>query len=340
MSMLTPTYSLTLADQRWTSQVHRLDVRLSAAPLTGTLSAVLPAGAPLRAAPGDPVTLDLDGGDTDGKGGSGTVFTGTVTAIRRDPTTARVHAVDAAGLLAQLRPATTYEQVNAATVIRDLASQAGVDLGELDDGVALAWYPADPQRTALDHVARLADWSGCLARIDASGRLVAIAVAATQADLALRYGRELLAVRQTARHRPVEAFTVAGEAGAGSADSPDALRPTSDFFGGNRPDGPDATHRWAFEPGLRTTDAAASAGAAAQWRYAAGATVGSLEAFLLPSLRPGSVVEIAELPDGLDGSPVWLDRVHHRVDARSARTTARMYAGGPPSTGLIGSLGF
>ena len=68
--------------------------------------------------------------------------------------------------------------------------------------------------------------------------------AAAQADLALRYGRELLAVEQTSRPRLVEDFTYAGQAGAGSTDSPDALRPTSDFFAGNRPDGPDNAHRW------------------------------------------------------------------------------------------------
>jgi len=330
---LRPAYTLTMADQKWTSLLS-LDVRLAAAPLTGSLTARLPAQAPLRAEPGDPVTLELDSGD-----GAASVFTGTVASVRREPNRSTVHAVDAAGALARLRSATTYEQVKAGTVIRDLAGEAGVEVGDVDDGVALAWYAADPTRTGLDHVARLSSWSGALARIDADGRLVATPVAATQADLALRYGRELLAVEQTTRSRPVEGFTYAGEAGAGSTDSPDALRPTSDFFAGNRPDGPDETHRWAFEPALRTTDAAGSASAAAQWRYAAGAQIGSFTAFLQPTLRPGTVVEIADLPDPMVGDPVWLDRIHHRVDADTALTTARMHAGGPASSDLLGALG-
>ena len=209
MATLIPGYTLTTGGQQWTSQVVGLEVQLAAAPLTGTLEADLPAPAPLSAGVGDPVTLDLDGGE-----GGTRVFTGTVTALRRTPAGIRVHAVDAAGLLARLRPATSYEQVNAGTVIRDLADQAGIDTGDVDDGVALAWYPADPARTALDHVARLCAWSGALARVDADGRLVASAVAATQAELALRYGREVLAVEQTGRRRDVAGFTVAGEAGA------------------------------------------------------------------------------------------------------------------------------
>jgi hypothetical protein len=40
----------------------------------------------------------------------------------------------------------------------------------------------------------------------------------------------------------------------------------------------------------------------------------------------------------LSGSPVWLDRVRHRLDPDGARTTARMYAGGPAATSLLGSL--
>jgi hypothetical protein len=336
---LRPAYALTLAEQQWTTQLLALDVRLAAAPLTGTVSARMAAAAPLQAAPGDPVSLDLDGGDQDGGGGSLTVFTGAIAAIQRDPYGITVHAVDAAGTLAQLRPATTYEQVNAGTVITDLADQAGIDIGDIDDGVALAWYAADPSRTALDHVARLAGWSGGLARIGADGSLVATAVPATQAELALKFGRELLALDQASRARPIEGFSYAGEAGAGSTDSPDALRPTSDFFGGNRPDGPDASHRWAFEPALRTTDAAGSAGAAAKWRYSARSTIGSLTAFLQPTLRPGTVIEIAELPDPLSGGPVWLDRIRHRIDSGGARTTARMYAGGPPAGDLSGSLG-
>lgn len=333
MATLIPGYTLTTGGQQWTSQVVGLEVQLAAAPLTGTLEADLPAPAPLSAGVGDPVTLDLDGGE-----GGTRVFTGTVTALRRTPAGIRVHAVDAAGLLARLRPATSYEQVNAGTVIRDLADQAGIDTGDVDEGVALAWYPADPARTALDHVARLCAWSGALARVDADGRLVASAVAATQAELALRYGREVLAVEQTGRRRDVAGFTVAGEAGAGSTDSPDALRPTSDFFAGNRPEGPDGAHRWAFEPALRSTDAAAAAGVAARWRYAAGGTVGRLTAFLQPTLRPGTVIEIADLPGPLSTAPVWLDRVRHRVGAGEAVTTARMYAGGPPAGDLLGSL--
>jgi hypothetical protein len=267
---------------------------------------------------------------------------GTVSAVRRGLHTTSVTVLDAAGALARFRPATTYEKVDAGTVIRALAADAGVGTGEIDDGVDLSWYAADPARTALEHVARLAAWSGAPAYVDAQGSLIATALGATDADIALRYGRELLNYIQVSRPTEIEAFTVAGEAGAGSSGVPEALRPTSDFFAGNRPTGPDGAHRWGFAPALRTTGAAGSASAAAGWRYRAGREVGRLTTWLQPALHPGSVVQLADLPASLGSGPYWLDRVTHRITAREAITRARLRQGGPafdPLATLTGAVG-
>ncbi|WP_261565095.1 hypothetical protein [Frankia gtarii] len=333
-SPLAPACAVTLGGQRWTSQALDVDVLLAAAPLVGTARARLPAGAPVEAAPGDSVVVELDSGEA-----AATVFTGTVSAVRREFGATVVTAVDAAGALARYRPATTYEKVNAGTVIRALAADVGVGVGAVDDGVALAFYVADPARTALDHVARLAAWSAALVRVDAEGNLIATAVGALQADLAPRYGREVLALAQTTHGRDVEAFTVAGEAGAGSTSAPEALRPTSDFFAGRRPNGPDATHRWRFEPALRTTGAGGTAGAATEWRYRAGRRTGSITMFPQPALRPGSVIEVADPPDPLVRGPFWLDRVRHRFGAAGAYTTARWRTGGPAFSPLAAVAG-
>ena len=116
--------------------------------------------------------------------------------------------------------------------------------------------------------------------------------------------------------------------GRRSAAPPDAARPTSDFFAGDRPDGPGVGTRWSFEPALRTPDAAAVAGAAR------GRTAGSLrhrttlDAWLVPALRPGTVVRLDELPDGLAAGPHWVERVVHRVGPGGATTSARLAEAG------------
>jgi hypothetical protein len=334
-SLLAPTYALTLGTQLWTEQALGLTLRLDPAPLLNVLEVSFPAAAPLDAALADPVELKLDGGE-----GESLVFTGEIDSIRRGVEETTVRALDAGGKLAAYRPAATFEQVTVGTLVKTLCAEVGATPGDVETGPTLAFYAADPSRTALEHVARLASWAGALARVTADNELDASIVRAGEPELALLFGRELIAVDGTQSSAPVTSFVVAGEGGAGSPSAPDALRPTTDFFAGNRPDGPSAEAVWRFEPALRTADAAQTASAARTRSYTSARTCGTFEAFLLPSLRPGTVLEIQELPEGLGTGPFWLDRVAHELSPEGARTTARLRQGGETfdPLALLGSL--
>jgi hypothetical protein len=334
-SRLLPGYTLTIGNQRWTEQLVHLEVALAAGPSIDTLTMVFPAGAPLDASPGDPVDLTLNGGEDEQA-----VFAGSIDSIRRAPDAIRVRGLNAGSVLAALRPAATYEQVSAGSVIRNLCDEAGVDAGDVEDGISLVYYAADPSRSAMDHVARVAGWSGALVRVSVDNRVEAVVVNATQADVALKYGRELTALHRRKVPAAIQSFTVAGEGGAGDAASPDALRPTTDFFSGHRPSGPSKRNRWCSEPALRTAAAAASAGAATQRMYNATREPGAFTAFLQPALRPGTVMEIKDAPDGLADGVVWLRSVTHRIGRQGAVTRAGFLKGGDtfdPSA-LLGSL--
>jgi len=335
-TILRPAYSVVLGGQRWTAQLSTVEVRLAMAPMVDVAMVRLPAAAPVSADLDDPVEIELDGGE-----GADSVFTGSVHTIRRELSAITVTALNGGGRLAQHRPATTYEQITAANLIRSLCSDVEVSTGELDTGVSLAYYAADPGRNALEHIARVAGWGGALVRFDADGRLGSTVVNAVQAELALRYGRELLALDQARTAAPVTSFVVAGEAGASSHSAAPALRATTDFFGGSRPDGPSATSRWRFEPALRTAAAASTAGAALDRSYRASRSCAGFTAMLVPKLRPGTVLEIQDLPDGLDGGPYWVDRVSHRMSAAGALTRVRLRLGGDtfdPAALLAGAL--
>ena len=334
VSLLAPAYALTVGEQRWTQQLVALDMWLEPAPGVGRLTARLPACAPLSATPGDPVGLTLDGGE-----GTETVFTGIVSSIRRALDGIEIVAIDGLGRLARYRPATTFSQSSAGTIIRSLAGDAGAPTGAIADGVMLAFYAADPSRSAVEHAGRLAAWSSALLSVAGDGGLTAFVLDATQADLALRYGREVTAFSVDDLSDP-DTVTVAGESGAGSSDSPEALRLSTDPFAGNRPDGPSLGNVWFWEPALRTAADAATAGAARQRALRAAQKGGNLRAFLQPKLRPGVVIEIADLPNGLPKGPFWLERVRHSIGSRGAITAARLRQGGDsfdPSA-LLGSL--
>jgi hypothetical protein len=334
-SLLKPSYSVRLGGQVWSEQLIGLELELEAAPLLDRAVVTLPAAAPLKAAVDDPVEVTLNSGEKEER-----VFSGSIAAIRRGLDCITVTSLNAGGRLAQFRPGVTYENVTSASVIRSLASECGVQTGRLEQGVSLTYYVADPSRNALEHIARLSAWTGALARITAENRLESFIVNAAQAEVALRYGRELLELEQRRVSAPVESFVAAGESGVGSHTDPAALRPVTDFFGGNRPDGPSFTHRWRFEPALRTAQSAATAGAALKRSYLAAAGRGVFKAFLQPHLRPGMVVEIQESPSGLPGGPVWIGGVRHQIGCGGARTAARFLQGGSAfdPAALLGSM--
>lgn len=334
-SIIVPSYSLTLGDQRFTEQAIEVRVALELAPVPGSVTVTFPAHVKLSAAAGDAARLTLGNGENEEP-----VFTGTIAAIERGFDLVRVRALDAGGTLAAFRPASTYEQTTAGEVVQSLCGDAGIDTGDVDDGVDLAFYAADPSRHAYQHIARVAEWSGAIARVSAGGAVDMTVLNATTADLALRYGRELLGIAQESRPAVIETFVVAGESGAGSTSVPEALRPTTDFFGGNRPDAPTRTARLASAPALRTAAAAASAGAARQRAYTASRFRGTFDAFLLPRLRPGTIVEIQDLPGGLSSDLIWLRRVTHIIRRDGGVTRAGFARGGDAfdPMALLGSL--
>jgi hypothetical protein len=334
-TMLKPAYELTLGSQRWSEQATRIRLTLALAPQVNLLAVWFPAAAPLAAGKGDDVELRLNSGEKDE-----VVFTGSIDTLRNGFDGIRVTCLDAGGRLAGFRPAVTYEQATAGTVIRNLAGEMGVATGDLEDGPTLPFYVADPSRTAWEHMARVSAWGGAVVSVTADNKVNALVIDASQAELALRYGREIIDLRAASRLPAVDTFTVAGEAGAGDAASPDVLRPSTDFFAGNRPEGPALGKRWRFEPALRTVKTAGTAGAARQRQYASGHETGQFKAFLQPRLHCGTVLEIQDLPERLPTGPIWVTRVEHWLGQGEASTAVRFRQGGDSfdPMALLGSL--
>ena len=334
-SLLNPSYSLQLGPQLWKEQALQIELLLNPGPLIDAMTVRLPAIAPLQADVDDDVELTLNSGETEEK-----VFTGVVQAVRRGFSSIEVKAINAGGLLSRYFPAVTYENVTTATVARNLCSDAGVSTGSLETGSELTFYVADPTRTAWQHIHRVCSWSGMLVSISADNKVESKVVNATQADIALRFGREILELDRSRRAAQIETFVVSGESGVGQASSPDSHRPVTDFFAGNRPDPPSPTVTWTWLPALRTASAAATAGAARKRMYTSVADRGVFTAFLQPKLRPGVVLEMQDLPAGLTDGPVWIHSVRHVLSPRGAQTRVEYFKGGDSfdPLALLGSL--
>lgn len=335
-SMLRPSYSIRIGNQEWTEQVIGIDLSLGAAPLTDSARIRFPAVAPLQADPGDDIEVTLDSGEKREK-----VYAGVIDFLGRGPSTTVVRSCNAGGLMARTRPAVTFERITAGNVIRGLCDEAGVEAGAIENGSSLAFYAADPARTAWEHAAQVAAWSGASVTVSSDNRVEAGVTDAAQAEFALRYGRELLDFSLDSQQPLITTFATAGESGVGDFASPDALRLSADFFSGNRPQGPGPGASWRSRPGLRTTDAAAAAAAARQRLYNSTREGGRLTAFLQPHLRPGTIIELQDLPRGLSAPPLWVRRVEHALSARGALSRIAFAQGGDSfdPLALLGSLG-
>jgi hypothetical protein len=311
---LSPSATFTLGDLRYDSHAAELTVTLALLPGVNSFQVDLPAAANVSCQPGDPARLDLDGGE-----GATTVLVGTVRGVRRGLQRTRVTAADASADLAAHRSASTFVGQSGADVVARLADEAGVTVGDNDLDLALGAYTADQRRTAAEHVAALADLGGALAGVDADNRLALRARPAGPADTALLYGRELISydARDGATLAPP---VLIGNGPAGSPDAPDALRPTV----GSLPDGapaPGAAARWLPSAVLRTPGVAVAAGQAAAQAQAGKARRLRARGFLLPTLRPGMVVEVQSVPEPLGDATWLLTRVVHRLRPHDGGTT-------------------
>jgi hypothetical protein len=328
--MLTAAASLTLGNLRYDTHAVALRLRREKLPATDRLDVVLPAGVRFEAAPGDPVVLDLDGGE-----GSARVFTGTLFEVRRALDSIAITARGPAHALGQARPVLALERATAGDAIRALCDEAGIDTGTIEDGPQLALYALDGRATALAEIARLAALSGMGGAFDGDGALHVTPFGGPEAEIAIRHGREIITAEMRAALDDAKQPYVMGE-GANAAGKPRARLLAADFAAGGAP----ADARRFALPELRTTDdARAAAGAIAHARARAARRV-RLTTFLLPEAAPGLRIETQDMPEAVPLAELRVEQVTHRLRADGAALTDIIGSGitGPSLADLAGAI--
>lgn len=329
---LAPAVTLTLGNLRYTSHVASASVTLGLLPSVNEARVTLPATASVTAAPGDDGALEIDGGE-----GSQTILTGKIDSLAFAFETVSATLVDGGGALARYRPASTYSQQDAQDVVQAIAGDAGVTVGNVTLALPLPEYVAHQSRTAAEHIALLTRLAGGIASFDGDGSLNAVAPMPEQADIALLYGREITECHVRVRHDPAFQRFAIGSGPAGAINDPTALVLSTDPLPGDAAL-PGTGSVWQATSMLRTPDAVSTASSALQYEDAARTHEIDATAFLLPSLRPGMVVDIQQLPGSLADGPWLVTSVRHRLSPSrggSTRFTGRK-AGSPSS--LAGSL--
>ncbi|HEY0809113.1 MAG TPA: hypothetical protein VGD49_03085 [Longimicrobiales bacterium] len=328
---LAPAVSFDLGSFRYATHAADVTVTLGLLPAVNSAVVRLPADVPVDAAPGDDAEIRLKC-----EGDEVTVLKGTLRSIRRhfDHTTAICG--DAGVLLAAVRPAATYERQSVADIIRALGGEAGIADFDLNVNLRLTSFSAHQGRTSAQHVATLAELSGAIAYVLGDG-VLKVVPRPEEPDTALRYGREFIEYNVTESVAPSQRVTV-GFGPAGSTDAPDALKHTVTGLPEDAPAGGPGVLREAIAV-LRTPSAAKDASEARSKASSANATRFYARCFLQPALRPGMVVEVQDLPEGLNGGAWLLDRVRHTIASdRAGVTVLSGSIAAPPDGGLFGAI--
>ncbi len=341
MSLAAQTISVRLGNLQYDSHLVSLSVELGVLPAINLAQCVFPLDVKVDASPGDIAELELDIGD-----GATKILTGQVETVSRLFTGTRVTIADAGAKLASLRPAATYEGQTIKATITTLADEAGVSLGKfaLAAPTQLPHYVSHQQRTIAEHIKELARIGNSYALVDEEGKLSVLSRDAGPATSALRYGREFLEYEM--RDTPVPSGRVMiGNGPAGAAADPNVFRHSVDALTAGGDDAA-ANNLWEPRPGLRTGSLVRQASQEINTRRNARTKQLSARCWLVPTLRPGAVLEIQDLPTPLAEGPWLVTEVSHRVDMVSGSQTkfSGVYAGGglaglfSSAANLIGGL--
>lgn len=337
MATLKPTYRLTLGSTRIDSSrvsreqpVRALRADADLTTPAATLDAWLGNPEGLSVAVGDPARLEF-GYDSS----LTTVFTGTVDRVQPDLARLHVQALTDMAKLSRLRVNQVYENRTAGQIVSDLAGQAGVSTGTVQDGLDLPFYAVDDARSAYNHCQDLAERTGFDLYVTPEGELTFAAFGKTVPDHTFTYAQDVLALEVASMPQPFEGVHVWGESPASSEGTEAAswlVRDFGDFMGAAG----SGTALRISDPAIRTKDAA---DASAEGRLAAlarRATFGIAVVLGGAEVALGDAVTFLQAPDERLGGVFQVKRVTHRFSKTEGFTTRlEMWGSGAGPGGLL-----
>lgn len=257
------------------------------------------------AAPGASITVAL--GDS---GSEVDVLTGELTAPLAAPDGCVLEAYSATVALSRAWKSQTYVNQSIGDIVNDLAGSAPVD--KVDARIQLGVYYADNGRSVWTHLQTLAAFARADIGSSASGGLRFITSSSSLDTTRLRYGAEVIDWSIGPALTPEAAAFAAHGAGseAGSSKWHWVLHDPVGAGGS----------RTRVKGGVATRDAAEAVGRAAEEHAKRAARRGSVLIAGDASIRPGDVVELADVPNA-DLGALRVLRVQHRLDWRAGFVT-------------------
>jgi hypothetical protein len=239
----------------------------------------------------DAVRVELTSGNI-----SDTVITAEVRAVESTLGVVTLLGRTVIERLAATRLNVVYENQSMDQIVRDLAGQAGVQVGALDPGRRYPYLVVHESRNVFRTLRELALREGMDVAADRSNALTITKSAATTADHVFRYAAEVLDVRLDAGDPTADRVLVHGDSPASTMGNDTwhwLVRDLSPFRGES---GSGVRARGLQDGAVRTKDAAATAAAERLGAIRDGATTGTVTVLGNPAVDLGQAIEIQDAP--------------------------------------------
>ncbi len=283
----------------------------------------------ISVAPGDSAKLEA-GGDTS----LTTVFKGTVDRVQPDLARLHIRALSDVTNLLRLRVNQVYDNQTAGQIVSDLAAQAGVKTGTIQEGLDLPFYMVDDARHAYHHCQDLAERSGFDLYTTPDGELTFAAFNKMTPDHVFTYAQDILRLEIAATPPPVERVEVWGESPASAEGVEAASWLTRDFSDALGAAGNGATLRLS-DPAIRTRDAAQASAAGRLAILTRRATFGVAIVLGTAEVALGDAVTFLQTPDNRFNGVLQVKRVTHAFSKTDGFTTRLELWGSRGGTGEL-----
>jgi hypothetical protein len=286
---------------------------------------------------GDPIEVELRASDT-----AEVVMTAEVQAF--ESTLERTTILGRSGMrrLAGARLAAVYQNQATGQVVRDLAGQVGVQVGDVDAGSTWPYLVVDDARSLLRQLRELARREVADLYFDARNRLTLKRFAQAGPQHRFRYGLDLLDLRLRRDGAGLERVRVFGESPASSqglATWPWLVKDLAPLGGAAGQGSRSSSRR---DGAVRTKDAADRL-ATARLGASRDAATGGLAVLLgNPRIQLGDAVEVADVPWAELNGLFKVTSVEHRLGKREGFLTMVGFSGhggGAAEGGLAGVAG-
>jgi phage protein D len=290
-----------------------IDMAVPASRLANTLGNVNG----LTVAEGDPVAVELGYAED----GLSPVLEGAAEMVKSGIADLQVEGLSPMTSLLDLRLHQTYEKQTAGDIVSDLAGQAGVATGQIEDGIEFPVYVVDDGKNAYEHARILAQKCGFDLYLDVDNNLMFLPFDKTSADHTFEFGGHILSADAKCKEQAYQRVEVWGESPSSSQgeDAASWLTKTPQDFMGQAGEGEPLL--LVKDRSIRTKAAADTSAQARLRRIERETLTGTLAILGAPQVALGDAIEVAGMPDSNANGIFQVRRIHHRLSKTAGFVT-------------------